>query len=85
MGHRARWSLDNSVILCAGHHGCQVHMKGDTEPIRAYLVNKIGEKAYDDLNKLVHTSWKPSLDELSALKEDFQAILDESIVKDCGL
>jgi len=74
-GRIARWSLENAIILCYGHHMFQVHQKGDVEPIREVLIQTIGQSGFDMLKSEVRGSWKPTIQELEALKEKWEGML----------
>jgi hypothetical protein len=84
-GLHARWNLKNAVILCYGHHIFQCHTKGDVEPIRDVLIRNIGQDEFDHLKWSVRQVWKPAISELESLRDDFQAIMDESIVEESGI
>jgi hypothetical protein len=84
-GLHARWNLKNAIILCYGHHIFQCHTKGDVEPIRDILIRNIGQEQFDVMKSDVRRVWKPSLEDLTVLRDEFQGILDEFIVRDCGL
>jgi hypothetical protein len=84
-GLRARWNLDNGIVLDFFHHIQKVHRNGDTEPIRDAIIQQIGNDRFEQLKIDVQGIWKPTCDELSRLKEDFQAILDDIILKETGV
>jgi hypothetical protein len=84
-GLKARWNLDNSIALDFFHHIQVVHRRGDTEPIRDAIIQRIGNDRFEQLKIDVQGIWKPTLDELESLRDDFQAILDESIVEESGI
>jgi hypothetical protein len=65
-GNVARWEPDNGVNLCFAHHIYQVHSKGDTEPLRDYLIWKLGADRFENMKWEVRQSWKPTIDELEA-------------------
>ena len=74
----ARWSLENGILLDYGHHFFQVHSKGDTEPIRDKIIEKIGIDAFMKLKSDVRKTWKPTLEDLEDLKHKW-TILYQSV------
>ncbi len=84
-GLHARWSLENFVILCYGHHIFQVHTKGDVEPIREVMIWTLGIGRFEELKASVRLVWKPHISELESLRDVWIAILDEKIIEECGL
>jgi len=84
-GLRARWNLDNGIVLDFYHHIQVVHRRGDTEPIRDAIIEHIGQDRFEQLKIDVRGIWKPSIEELECLRDDFQGILDEITVKETGI
>jgi hypothetical protein len=74
-GNFARYSVDNSILLCFGHHIRQVHQRGNTEPIREVLIQKIGEERFNQLRRDVKQTLKMGIDQLRGLESFFQALL----------
>lgn len=78
-GNIAKYSVLNSILLCFGHHIRQVHQRGNTEPIREVLIQKIGHAAFDQLRQDVKGSWTPSIDELERLKSFYEEMLSNPL------
>jgi len=74
-GLRARWTVENGVALCFPCHIRKVHQKGDVEPCRDAIIQKIGEVKFNSLKFRSKTIWKPTADELRALKAQFEQLL----------
>jgi len=74
-GNIARWELDNGIALDFYHHIQVVHRQGNTEPIRDAIIQRIGQKNFDDLKQNVVKSWKPTVDELREVKWNLEALL----------
>ena len=84
-GKRARWNLNNGFCACFYHHIGRIHQQGDVEPAREAIVQQIGLDMFEQLKIDVQGIWKPTLDELTDLKEEFIAILDEIITTEAGI
>jgi hypothetical protein len=74
-GHVARWHLDNGMPLCFGHHIRQVHGSGNVEPIREALIEKKGVDVFNALKAAVRVTWKPSIEDMEALRDVFSVQL----------
>jgi len=81
-GLRARWNLDNGICLDFYHHIQRVHRQGDTEPIRDAIIDKIGNDRFEQLKIDVQGIWKPTIQELEVLREDFAARLSSQLDPD---
>jgi hypothetical protein len=75
-GNRARWNTQNSILLCYFHHFHEVHQRGNTEPIRDAIIERIGEDYFEQLKIDVQGVWKPSLDDLRDLKYNLTMLLE---------
>ncbi len=84
-GNLARWNLSNGIVLDFYHHIQVVHRQGYTEPIRAAIIQRIGQDTFDQMLIDVRKVWKPTIDQLEGLKSFFVATLDEIIVKETGI
>lgn len=53
-----KWDIDNGILLCFVCHIIGVHRKGNTEPAREALINRIGQDRFDILkvkgNQVMH-------------------------------
>ena len=70
-GYKARWNLNNGILLDYFHHIHEVHQRGNTEPIRDAIIEKIGLPEFEQLRTDCTGVWKPTLDELVELKSVF--------------
>lgn len=67
-GKKARWKIENSILLCFFHHIRSVHQMGNTEPIRDVLIERLGLGGFERLRDECAGVWKPTLDQLLELK-----------------
>ena len=75
-GKRARWMIENSILLCFFHHIRSVHQMGNTEPIRDVLIERLGRAGFDKLRVDCVGVWKPTLEELENLKDRLERGLE---------
>lgn len=71
-GKKARWNLNNGILLDFYHHIQVVHRQGWTEPIRTAIIDKIGLEAFRQMLADVQGAWKPTIEELQDLKQELQ-------------
>jgi hypothetical protein len=76
-GNKARWLVDNGVLLCYGHHIGQVHRAGNVEELRDMLVQKLGQNYFDWMKQEVTKVFKPSLANLEQLQFELTVILNK--------
>jgi hypothetical protein len=69
--HRGtRWDTRNGACLCSGHHQFIAH--GEPETFRKFLIDRMGQEAYDLLYVRSHTPSKFSYGDLLMLEYDLQ-------------
>lgn len=68
-GKKARWCLENSILLDYFHHIHEIHQRGNTEPIREVLIERLGQAGFDRLRVDCLGIWKPSFEDLQELKK----------------
>ena len=81
-GYKARWNLDNGILLDYFHHIHSVHQMGNTEPIRDALIERLGQDGFDKLKKDCTGVWKPTIDELEELRYMFRGELSKKLETD---
>lgn len=76
--HRAmaptEFDLTNLNSLCAR---CNQNCEADISPYRDYMLNKLGERGFDDLAEKAHSNQKLGYVELVELREEMKALLAE--------
>ena len=75
-GMKARYELNNGILLCFYHHIGRVHQQGDTEPVRAEIIKRIGLGKFERMVAEVREVWKPTIEELLELKERLSTELE---------
>lgn len=76
--HRAmpptEFDLLNLNTLC---HSCNQRHESDPEPYRMYILEKLGQKVFDQLEWRAHSSFKMGYVELFNLRLEMRALLEE--------
>jgi hypothetical protein len=76
--HRAmpptEFDLLNLNTLC---HPCNQRHEKDAEPYRKYMLEKLGQKVFDQLEWRAHSNFKMGYVELFNLREEMKALLAE--------
>lgn len=76
--HRAmpptEFDLLNLNTLC---HNCNQRHEKDPEPYRAYILEKLGQKVFDQLEWRAHSNFKMGYVELFNLRLEMRALLEE--------
>lgn len=69
-----RWDPSNGVCLCSGHHIYFAHKEPET--FRRWLIERMGEPAYNILYMKAHTVTKFSIGDLLLMENQLQHILE---------
>jgi 5-methylcytosine-specific restriction endonuclease McrA len=65
----ARWDHRNLIWLCFACHIYKVHSKGDTEPARDAIINRIGQRSFDLLKTDAKIVRKYSINSLQDIRD----------------
>ena len=76
-GSKARWNINNGILLDFFHHFHEVHQRGNVEPIRDVLIQRLGIDGFCNLKRDVKGAWKPTIQELQDLKEAFRKLVSK--------
>ncbi len=72
-----RWELDNLCLLDFACHIRRVHQAGETEELRDKLIERIGQKRFDELKKQAYAVRKFGISELQTLLESLELELSK--------
>lgn len=68
------FDLMNLATLC---HNCNQRHESDPEPYRAYMIETLGQKVYDQLEWRAHSNVKMGYVEVFNLREEMRTLLAE--------